>query len=768
MMDSVLNVGLTAETVEGLAKSTGNRRFAFDAYRRLLDMFGDVVMGIPHEAFEDQLESLKDRVGVLDDVELSAAHLEELCTLYLKVYDAYGVLFPQDSRKQLRACIKAVFGSWNSDRAIRYREINQITSLLGTACNIQTMVFGNNGPTSGTGVAFSRDPGTGVRELKGEYLVNAQGEDVVAGIRTPEHISTMQKGFPKAYDKFIENVAKLESHFKDMQDVEFTVEDEKLWMLQCRSGKRTGKAALQIACDLVSEGLCTAEEALLKVEPDHIKQVLHPDFDAEVLESATYKDNIVATGLAGGPGAAVGKLVFSTDKAEEMALADEAVLLVRENTSPEDVGGMWAAKGILTSRGGVTSHAAVVARGWGKPCVVGCEQVEIDEKAKTLTIKATGEVFKEGEIISLNGSTGEVIRIEIGTTIPSLDGSFGKFLKWADEVNDSCKVLANADSGPDAKKARELGAQGIGLCRTEHMFFAPERLPVVRRWILRGEDIEMVQEFQRSDFCEIMHEMDGLPVTVRLLDPPLHEFLPQSSEVDEEFAKTLNYPDAKSLISDIDDMHEENPMLGLRGCRLGITRPELTVMQTEAIIHAAADLMEENADAKPFPRIMVPLVGSTQEYENQAIAIKRTAERVKAERKIDVPYELGTMIEVPRAALISEQIAALKDPEDGKSLCQFFSFGTNDLTQMTMGISRDDAGEFIPHYKQMGIFEEDPFKTIDVNGVGWLVRLSAAKGRSVNPNLSLSVCKFSFQPSLSIAPSPIILTLSCPNLLRRR
>ena len=702
-------------------------------------MFGDVVLGIPHEAFEDQLEGLKNKVGITDDTELSAEQLEELCRMYLKVYEAYGKTFPQDPKEQLRAAIKAVFGSWNSERAIKYREVQQITNLLGTACNIQTMVFGNLGENSGTGVAFSRDPGTGQRTLKGEYLVNAQGEDVVAGIRTPEHIAVMEKKFPPAYKKFIENVEKLEKHFKDMQDVEFTVENGKLWMLQCRNGKRTGRAALQIACDLVEEGLCTPEEALLKVEPDHIKQVLHPDFDAAVLKSPLYKDNVVAIGLAGGPGAAVGKICFHTKTAEEWDADGHDVILVRENTSPEDVGGMWASKGILTSRGGVTSHAAVVARGWGKPCVVGCEELEISEKTKTVKIKSTGEVFGEGHVISINGSTGEVIRVAIETTVPSLEGSFGTLLNWADKVNDSLKVLANADSGPDAKKARELGAKGIGLCRTEHMFFAPERLPVVRRWILRGEDIAMVQEFQRTDFREIMHEMDGLPVTVRLLDPPLHEFLPQASEVTDDFAKTLNYPDAQSLKKDIASLHEENPMLGLRGCRLAITRPELTKMQVEAIMNAAADLMEKNPNAKPFPRIMVPLVGNLKELEHQAIMIKRTAEKVKADRQINVPYEIGTMIEVPRAALISEQLAALKDPEDGQSICNFFSYGTNDLTQMTMGISRDDAGEFIPHYKHMGILEEDPFKSIDVGGVGWLVRLSAAKGRSVNPQLSLSV-----------------------------
>ncbi|KAL7557705.1 hypothetical protein ACA910_018500 [Epithemia clementina (nom. ined.)] len=738
MMDTVLNVGLTKETVEGLAKSTGNRRFAYDAYRRLLDMFGDVVLGIPHEAFEDKLESLKNRVGVLDDVDLTAEHLEELCESYYKVYEEYGKVFPQDAKAQVKACIGAVFGSWNSERAIKYREINQITSLLGTACNIQAMVFGNLGPTSGTGVAFSRDPGTGKNELKGEYLVNAQGEDVVAGIRTPLPIKAMEEKFPEAYDQFLKNVFKLEQHFKDMQDVEFTVENKKLWMLQCRSGKRTGQAAFMIANDMVDEGLLTPEEALLKVEPDHVQQMLHPTFASDVFSSPVYKDNIIAVGLAGGPGAAVGKVVFSTHTAEEKTA--EGVILVRENTSPEDVGGMWASKGILTSRGGVTSHAAVVARGWGKPCVCGCDDILIDEEAKTFVVKETGEVFKEGDVISLNGSTGEVIRGAVPTTFPEFKGSFGRILGWADDVEDSCKVLANADSGPDAKKARELGAKGIGLTRTEHMFFDPKRLPIVRGWILQGKGLEFLGEFQRDDFKDILHEMDGLPVTIRLLDPPLHEFLPKISEVDEEFAKSLNYTDAHTLIKDIEEMHEENPMLGLRGCRLGICRSELTVMQVEAIINAAADLLEANPNAKPLPRIMVPLVGGVAEFENQALLVKRTAERVIKDRNVNVVFEVGTMIEVPRAALVSDKIAAVRDPKDGSFLCQFFSYGTNDMTQMTMGISRDDAGEFIPKYKELGIFEFDPFKTIDTEGVGWLLHLSAAKGRSVNPNLSLSVC----------------------------
>jgi pyruvate, orthophosphate dikinase len=570
---------------------------------------------------------------------------------------------------------------------------------------------------------------------QGEYLVNAQGEDVVAGIRTPEHIDTMAMALPEAYTQFLRNVDTLERHFKDMQDIEFTVENGKLWMLQCRSGKRTGHAAIKIAVDLVDDGLCTRPEALLKVEPDHIKQVLHPTFSQEALESNEYVKNVVAVGLAGGPGAAVGKLVFSTERAEEQTA--EGVILVREVTSPEDVGGMWASQGILTSRGGVTSHAAVVARGWGKPCICGCADLEIDEEAKTMTIKSTGEVFKEGDTLSLNGSTGEVLRIPINTETATQDGDFGTLLGWADDMEDACKVMANADSGPDALRARELGAQGIGLCRTEHMFFAPDRLSVVRRWILRDEGLPTIQEFQRSDFKEIMRAMDGKPVTIRLLDPPLHEFLPKLAEVSAESAAVLGYDNPDDLVEDIAAMHEENPMLGLRGCRLGICRPEVTKMQVEAVMNAAADLLE--ASGSPFPRIMVPLVGCVQEFTNQALLIKRTAERVKAERRLDIPYEIGTMIEVPRAAIVSDQIAAATDPDDGKRLCSFFSYGTNDLTQMTLGISRDDAGEFIQKYIEQGIYEANPFSTID-DSVAWLVHLSAALGRSVNPNLSLSIC----------------------------
>lgn len=565
MMDTVLNIGLNSETVEGLAKTSGNPRFAWDAFRRLLHMYGEVVLDIPHDAFDKRFDTIKAEAGVTNDVDLDVDHLKKLTDEYKELYIEHGFVFPEDPYEQLFSCVKAVFGSWQSERAIKYREINGITSLIGTAANVQTMVFGNMGETSGTGVAFSRDPGTGENKLYGEYLINAQGEDVVAGIRTPEPISKMAEVLPEAYCQFIRNINKLESHFQDMQDVEFTVENGKLWMLQCRRGKRTGPAAFRIAMDMVDEGLCTPEEALLRVEPDHVKQLLHPAFSPEALASPSYKENIVAVGLPGGPGAAVGKIVFDAKTAEERKANNDNVILVRENTSPEDVGGMWAAVGVLTARGGMTSHAAVVARGWGKPCICGCGELEIDEHAKTMTVQSTGEVFKEGDVISLNGSTGEVIRIPIETSTAAVGGDLGIVLGWADAVEDVCGVMTNADSSIDAAKAAEFGAKGIGLCRTEHMFFSPDRLPVVRRWILRGEGLDKVQEFQRSDFYNIFDVMNGKPVTIRMLDPPLHEFLPKLSQVDEGLATQLGFgTDVKELTEKIESLHEENPMLGTK------------------------------------------------------------------------------------------------------------------------------------------------------------------------------------------------------------
>jgi pyruvate,orthophosphate dikinase len=555
----------------------------------------------------------------------------------------------------------------------------------------------------------------------------------------------MKEVLPEAYAKFVENVDKLEHYFKDMQDVEFTVEKGKLWMLQCRNGKRTGVAAIRIATELVKEGICTESEALLKVEPRHVEQLLHPTFPPEALKSEEYTKGVVAKGLPGSPGAAVGKIVFTPATAEEMKAKGESVILVRETTSPEDVGGMWAASGILTARGGMTSHAAVVARGWGKPCVCGCSDLIVSESNKTVTIKDTNMVFKEGDVISINGTTGEVINTAIEVKTPTLKGDLEVLLGWADQEQGVMKVLANADSGPDALQAAGNGAMGIGLCRTEHMFFCPERLPIVRRWIFHTEcldDLDHIKHFQRSDFKDLFIAMNGMPVTIRLLDPPLHEFLPRPEQVHEKVAEELGFgKDVKRMLARIESMHEENPMLGLRGCRLGIIKPDFTKMQVEAIMSAAADFMEESPEtAKPRPRIMIPLIGSINEYKNQAIIIKREAERIRNERGMDIPYEIGTMIEVPRAALVSNKIAALKDDEDGKPLCSFFSYGTNDLTQMTMGISRDDSNGFIPKYLDLGIFEDDPFQTVDEEGVGYLMKLSATLGKNANPHLSLSVC----------------------------
>jgi len=745
MMDTVLNIGLNDQTVHGLAKATGNERFAWDSYRRLLDMFGEVVLGINHDEFEKRFDKVKEVANAKNDLDLEVEELKILCDEYKQVYAEQGKEFPMDPYEQLQACVKAVFGSWMTPRAVKYREINNIKNLIGTATNIQAMVFGNMGSDSGTGVAFSRNPSTGENIMYGEFLINAQGEDVVAGIRTPQPISQMKELLPDAYAKFLENVEKLEVYFRDMQDVEFTVERGKLWMLQCRSGKRTGVAAIKIAIDLVHENKCSQSEALLKVEPRHVEQLLHPAFSPDALKSDAYTKGVFAKGLPASPGAAVGMLVFSPKQAEEEKAKGNSVILVREVTSPEDVGGMWSAAGVLTARGGMTSHAAVVSRGWGKPCVCGCSDIVVSEEDQTVTVKETNEVFKAGNVISINGATGEVIRGAIKVDAPSIQGGLDVLLGWADQEEGVMKVLANADSGPDATQAANNGAVGIGLCRTEHMFFNPERLPVVRRWIFQKEspdDIDHIKQFQRSDFKDLFVVMNGNPVTIRLLDPPLHEFLPRPEAVHEEMAEELGFGrDTSQMLACIESMHEENPMLGLRGCRLGIVKPEFTQMQVEAIMTAAADFMEESPNtANVHPRIMIPLVGSINEYKNQALLIKREAERIKAERKLDIPYEIGTMIEVPRAAIVSDKIASLVDEEDGKPLCTFFSYGTNDLTQMTMGISRDDSNGFIPSYLKMGILEDDPFQRIDQEGVGFMVKHSAKLGKSTNRNLSLSVC----------------------------
>ncbi|PKI47976.1 hypothetical protein CRG98_031640 [Punica granatum] len=666
MMDTVLNLGLNDEVVAGLAAKSGER-FAYDSYRRFLDMFGDVVMGIPHSSFEEKLEMLKSSKGVKLDTDLTAGDLKELVEQYKNVYlETKGEKFPSDPRKQLELAVKAVFDSWDSPRAIKYRSINQITGLKGTAVNIQCMVFGNMGNTSGTGVLFTRNPSTGENKLYGEFLINAQGEDVVAGIRTPEDLDTMKSCMPEAYKELVENCEILEKHYKDMMDIEFTVQENRLWMLQCRSGKRTGKGAVKIAVDMVKEGLVDIRSAIKMVEPQHLDQLLHPQFE----DPSAYKDKVVATGLPASPGAAVGQVVFSAEDAEAWHAQGKSVILVRTETSPEDVGGMHAATGILTARGGMTSHAAVVARGWGNDLVI-----------------------NEGEWISLNGSTGEVVLGKQPLSPPALSGDLEIFMSWADEIR-SLKVMANADTPDDALTARNNGAQGIGLCRTEHMFFASDkRIKAVRKMIMavipeqRKEALDLLLPYQRSDFEGIFRAMDGLPVTIRLLDPPLHEFLPEGdleqivSELTEDTGMTED-----EIYSRIEKLSEVNPMLGFRGCRLGVSYPELTEMQARAIFQAAVSM--SNQGFKVLPEIMVPLVGTPQ--------IAKEAE--------------------------------------------FFSFGTNDLTQMTFGYSRDDVGKFLPIYLSKGILQADPFEVLDQRGVGQLIKIATEKGRKARPNLKVGIC----------------------------
>lgn len=734
MMDTVLNLGLNDETVAGLSKEFGER-FALDSYRRFLNMFGNVVLGIPHHSFEEQLFKLKAQEGVTEDNELSPEALKKLIATYKEVYTKHGKKFMEDPMEQLYAAIYAVFDSWQSTRAIKYREAEGITGLLGTAVNVQAMVFGNLGDTSGTGVCFTRNPNTGEKQLYGEYLINAQGEDVVAGIRTPMPISTLQKELPEAYNELLRNVEILEKKYGDMQDIEFTIQEGKLFMLQTRSGKRVGAASVKIAVDMVSEGLASVDQAIMMVKPEHLNQLLHPQFTKA--NSKEYTNNIIAKGLPASPGAAVGKVYFSAEAVEAAAAAGEThCILVRDDTSPEDVGGMWAAQGMLTARGGMTSHAAVVARGWGKPCICGCDLLRIDYETKTMTVipmnqvheKDIGRVvIKEGDYISLNGETGEVILGKQDVKPPSIgDSAYAvKLMKWVDERR-SMKVMANADTPADAMEARRNGAQGIGLTRTEHMFFSEDRIRVVRRMILaqdaahRQQALNELLPFQRNDFAGILEAMDGLPVTVRLLDPPLHEFLPAAAEVDQSFADDVGCS-LEEVKYAIGRMEEVNPMLGLRGCRLGVVMPELVEMQARALIEAALDNKKKGLD--PRPEIMVPLIGSAAEFSHQAKLIRDTAEKVFKERGEKVQYRLGTMIEVPRAALTATQVA-----EAG---AEFFSYGTNDLTQMTFGFSRDDCAGYLPTYMKEGILETDPFQTIDEDGVGQLIGMSASNGRTV-------------------------------------
>ncbi|MGY3776104.1 pyruvate, phosphate dikinase [Helcococcus sueciensis] len=728
MMDTVLNLGLTDESVEGLAKHTENPRFAYDSYRRFIQMFSDVSKGVDKELFEDVLTEEREKAGVQLDKDIPAESLKEVVRRYKEIYKKeVGEDFPQDPFQQLLESVTAVFKSWNNERAILYRKLNNIPHDLGTAVNVQSMVFGNGGDNSGTGVAFTRNPSTGENELFGEYLINAQGEDVVAGIRTPEHISHLQDQMPEVYDEFFKTGELLERHYRDMQDLEFTIEDGKLFILQTRSGKRTAQAAVNIAVDLVEEGLRTKEEALMMIEPTQLDQLLHPKFDAEALEKA----EVLTKGLAASPGAATGYISFSANDAMLRNAKEEPVILVRTETSPEDLQGMDSAKGILTSRGGMTSHAAVVARGMGKCCVAGAHEVKVDEVNKVVTV---GDIqLGEGDMISLDGSTGTVYKGKIETIDPELSGKFATFMSWADEVR-RLQVRANADTPHDAQQALDLGAEGVGLCRTEHMFFAEDRINAVREMILsksreqREKALAKIEPVQEQDFYDIYKVMDGRNVTIRLLDPPLHEFVPHTEEdiaiVANELGVTIL--EQKKVI---DDLHEVNPMLGHRGLRLAITFPEIYQMQARAIAKAAVRVAKEGIEVRP--EIMIPLAGDAKELEVVANSVRKEIDKVFEEEGMKLEYHVGTMIEIPRATLLADEIA---------EVAEFFSFGTNDLTQLTYGFSRDDAGKFLTQYLDDGIFEKDPFQVLDQKGVGKLMINAVKLGKQARKNIKLGIC----------------------------
>ena len=729
MMDTVLNLGLNDETVEGLAKLTNNERFAYDSYRRFIQMFSDVVMGIEKSHFDEIMDDIKAKNGITLDSELTADNLKEMVMRFKDLYKSIqGEDFPQDPKVQLLAAVEAVFSSWNNPRAIVYRRMNDIPGDWGTAVNVQAMVFGNMGEDSGTGVAFTRNPSTGENKLYGEYLINAQGEDVVAGIRTPEPIEKLREVMPEIYEQFVEIAEKLEKHYKDMQDMEFTIEKGKLYMLQTRSGKRTAAAALKIAVDLVNEGLITKEQALLQIDPKQLDTLLHPTFESSALKAATP----IAKGLPASPGAATGRVYFTAESAAEAANNGEKVILVRQETSPEDIEGMYAAEGILTSRGGMTSHAAVVARGIGTCCVAGCGEAQINEATRTMTIG--GKTFKEGDYISLDGSTGYVYEGELPTQAPEVSGNFATLMEWADEFR-RLEIRTNADTPRDAKQALEFGAQGIGLCRTEHMFFEEDRIPAMREMIVarneeeRRKALEKLLPMQKGDFKAIYEVMGDRPVTIRLLDPPLHEFLPHTDAEIRALATDMGLT-FEELKATIVDLQELNPMLGHRGCRLAVTYPEIAEMQTRAIIEAAVEVREEKG-YNILPEIMIPLVGDVKELRYVKDVVVRTAEAVMEEKGVKVSYEVGTMIEVPRAALLADEIA--KEAE-------FFSFGTNDLTQMTFGFSRDDVAKFLDDYYEKQIFESDPFARVDQKGVGKLVKMATELGRSARPDIKLGVC----------------------------
>ncbi len=727
MMDTILNLGLTQRTVQGLIEKTENPRFAYDAWRRFIQMYGDVVLEVERRLFEDKLTAKKAAFHAKTDADLPAEALRELVAEYKQVITrAKGVAFPEDPMDQLRGAVNAVFSSWNNERANIYRRLNNIPHSLGTAVTVQSMVFGNMGTQSLTGVCFTRDPGTGERVFYGEYLVNAQGEDVVAGIRTPKPIVELKREFPKVYKQLYDIGQRLEQYFKDIQDMEFTVEEGTLYMLQTRTGKRTARAAVAIVTDFVKEGLLSRPDALLRVDPVQIDQLLHPTISPDA------RPTVIAKGLPASPGAAVGRVVFDAHRAVELSEEkDERVILVRQETSPEDIAGMAAAQGILTARGGITSHAAVVGRGMGKCCVVGCNDIVVQEEERSF--RAGSVVVKEGDFISLNGTTGEVILGQVPLTEPHLSDNFKQLLEWADQTR-RLGVRANADTPHDAQVARDFGAEGIGLCRTEHMFFGEERLPAVRQMILaktveaRKAALAKLLPFQKQDFIEILKVMKGLPVTIRLLDPPLHEFLPATPDDQERVAQQLGI-DVRVLKETVDSLHEINPMLGHRGCRLGITYPEINEMQAQAIFEAACELTKHNI--RVLPEVMIPLVGHPKEFQVTKRVIDRVAQDTMRRFGVTVKYTVGTMIEVPRAALVADTIA---------QEAEFFSFGTNDLTQMTFGFSRDDIGKFLPEYLKSGILEVDPFVKLDQDGVGALIHIAVQKGRSVRSGLKVGIC----------------------------
>ena len=729
MMDTILNLGLNDEVATSFAKECQNERFVYDSYRRFIQMFADVVKGYPKSAFERYLDEYKEKKHVHFDTDLDAEDMKNITADFKKIYfEIAKEEFPENPKEQLLEAVRAVFRSWNNERAIYYRRMNDIPSSWGTAVNVQEMVYGNLGETSGTGVAFTRNPATGEKKLYGEYLMNAQGEDVVAGIRTPSPISKLESDMPDVYKEFETLAKKLEDHYKDMQDMEFTIENGKLFMLQTRNGKRTASAAIKIAVDLVNEGKITKEEALLRVDPKQLDSLLHPTFN----ESSLKNGKVIATGLAASPGAAAGKIYFTAKEATEASQKGEKVILVRLETSPEDIEGMNHSEGILTIRGGMTSHAAVVARGMGTCCVSGCGELTINEKEKWLKTK-DGQVFHEKDEISLDGSTGKVYEGMILKEEASISGDFETFMSWADEVR-TLKVRANADNPRDALQAKKFGAEGIGLCRTEHMFFDKERIFNFRKMIMadteeeRVKALEAILPYQRNDFIELYKAMAPNPVVIRFLDPPLHEFLPHKKEEIQELADALHKSESE-LEERIASLKEFNPMMGHRGCRLAITYPEIAKMQTRAVIEAALEVKKEGLEITP--EIMIPLVGSTKEFTFVKDIVTSTADEIIKDANVSLSYEVGTMIEVPRAALIADKIAEHAD---------FFSFGTNDLTQMTYGFSRDDAGKFLNDYYAKQIFEQDPFARLDQEGVGQLVEMAAKKGRSTNPNLSLGVC----------------------------